>query len=165
MNDVEMALATVVEWFSWNLGRFWNQTTRKTPRIAGTFVDTAVVPSRDFKGSRNNRDRETVSKNLGPSSGRTRAVGSWSYPVMLLVAIAAIKLGLAKGTLLFDLPSGLKCAWYNLPHPAQYAILIMTLGCLYGVNRLFDKLDSAMYARLSCATRNWMQQRREALGV
>ncbi|CAN0391885.1 unnamed protein product [Ectocarpus sp. 12 AP-2014] len=98
MNDVEMALATVVEWFSWNLGRSWNQTTRKTPRIAGTFVDTAVVPSRDFKGSRNNRDRETVSKNLGPSSGRTRAVGSWSYPVMLLVAIAAIKLGLAKGT-------------------------------------------------------------------
>ncbi|CBJ28236.1 hypothetical protein Esi_0096_0088 [Ectocarpus siliculosus] len=72
---------------------------------------------------------------------------------------------LARRTVLFDLPSGLKCAWYNLSHPAQYAALVMTLGCLYGVNRLFDRLDSAMYARLSCATRNWMQQRREALGM
>ncbi|CAN0047976.1 unnamed protein product [Ectocarpus sp. 6 AP-2014] len=165
MNLMEMALATVLKRLSWNLGQFWNQTTRKTPRIARTFVDTAVVPSRDFEGSSNNRDWETASKNLGPSSVRTRAVSSWSYRVMLLVAIAAIKVGLAEGTLLFDLPSGWKCAWYNLSHPAQYAALIMTLGCLYGVNRFFDRLDSAMYARLSCATRNWMQQRREALGI
>ncbi|CAM9174104.1 unnamed protein product [Ectocarpus sp. 4 AP-2014] len=165
MNLMEMALANVLERVSWNFGQIWNRTTRKTPRIAGTFVDTDVVPSRDFKGSRNNRDRETAPKNLGPSSVRTRAVSSRSYRVMLLVAMAAIKLGLAEGTLLFDLPSGLKCAWYNLSHPAQYAALVMTLGCLYGVNRFFDRLDSAMYARLSCATRNWMQQRREALGM
>ncbi|CAN0366993.1 unnamed protein product [Ectocarpus sp. 6 AP-2014] len=165
MNLMEMASPTVLEWVSLSTGQFWNQTTRKTPRIARTFVDTAVVPSRDFDGSRNNRDWEAASKNLGPSSVRTRAVSSWSYRVMLLVATAAIKLGLAEGTLLFDLPSGLKCAWYNLSHPAQYAALVMTLGCLYGVNRLFDRLDSALYARLSCATRNWMQQRREALGM
>ncbi|CAN0417453.1 unnamed protein product, partial [Ectocarpus sp. 8 AP-2014] len=66
----------LLEWLSWNLGLFWNQTTRKTPRIAGTFVDTAVVASRDFKGSRNYRDRETASKILWPSSVRTRAVRS-----------------------------------------------------------------------------------------
>ncbi|CAN0014339.1 unnamed protein product [Ectocarpus sp. 12 AP-2014] len=197
MNLMEMALATVPEWLSWNLGQFWNQTTRKTPRIARTFVDTDVVPSRDCKGSRNNRDQETASNNLGPSRVRTRAISSrrhrnnrqlfgesisqmmkcvrliysgaslrtFGYRVMLLVAIAAIKLDSAEGTLLFDLPSGWKCAWFNLSHPAQYAALVMTLGCLYGVNRLFDRLDRAMYARLSCATRNWMQQRREALGV
>ncbi|CAM9710030.1 unnamed protein product [Ectocarpus sp. 12 AP-2014] len=182
MNLMEMALATVPEWLSWNLGQFWNQTTRKTPRIARTFVDTDVVPSRDCKGSRNNRDQETASNNLGPSRVRTRAISSrrhrnnrqlfgesisqmMNYRVMLLVAIAAIKLDSAEGTLLFDLPSGWKCAWFNLSHPAQYAALVMTLGCLYGVNRLFDRLDRAMYARLSCATRNWMQQRREALGV
>ncbi|CAN0222764.1 unnamed protein product [Ectocarpus sp. 12 AP-2014] len=76
MNDVEIALATMLEWLPWNLGQLWNQTTRKTPRIAGTFVDTAVVPSRDLKRSRNSRDRETASKNLGPSSVRTRAVSS-----------------------------------------------------------------------------------------
>ncbi|CAB1106425.1 unnamed protein product [Ectocarpus sp. CCAP 1310/34] len=84
-------------------------------------------------------------------------------------------------SMLLDLPSGLKCAWYNLPHPAQYAILIMVsarldfprcccgesnskmLGCLYGLNRVFDKLDKVMVARLSCATGNYMQQRRQAL--
>ncbi|CAB1103964.1 unnamed protein product [Ectocarpus sp. CCAP 1310/34] len=165
MNLMESALATILEWLLWNCGQIWKQTTRKTPKIVGTFVGSAVVASRDLKGPRSNRDQEVSSKNLSSSSVRTRAVTSWSYRVILLVAIEAVKLGLAEGTLLCDLPSGLKCAWYNLSHPAQCAALIMTLGCIYGVNRLFDKLDSAMYARLSRATRNWMQQRREALGM
>ncbi|CAM9786841.1 unnamed protein product [Ectocarpus sp. 4 AP-2014] len=161
------SLATMVEWLFglfWSLGQFWDQKTRKTPRIGATYVES-VVAARGLRSSRNNRNREASSKNLSPSSVPTRAVTSWSYRVVLLVAVAAIKLGLAEGALLFDLPSGLKCAWYNLSHPAQYAALLMTLGCLYGVNRLFDKLDSAMYARLSRATRNWMQQRGEALGM
>ncbi|CAM9209548.1 unnamed protein product [Ectocarpus sp. 12 AP-2014] len=169
MNLTETSMGTMVErpfGLFWILGQFWNQTTRKTPKIGGTLVDTAALASPDLKGSRNNRDREASSS----SSVRTQVITSWSdsslsYRVILLVAIAAIKSGLAEGTLLFDLPSGLKCAWYNLSHPAQYAALLMTLGCLYGVNRLFDRLDSAMYARLSYATRNWMQQRREALGM
>ncbi|CAM9374147.1 unnamed protein product [Ectocarpus sp. 8 AP-2014] len=173
MKFTEISLATMVEWLFglfWSLGQIWNQTTRKTPKAGGTLVDTAAVASPDLKGSRNNRDREASSKNLSSSSVRTRAVTSWSdsslsYRVILLVAIAAIIPGFAEGTLLFDLPSGLKCAWYNLSHPAQYAALLVTLGCLYGVNRFFDRLDSAMYARLSYATRNWMQQRREALGM
>ncbi|CAM9862386.1 unnamed protein product, partial [Ectocarpus sp. 8 AP-2014] len=146
MNFTETSLATTVEWLFelfWSFGQFWNQTTRKTPRIGGTFMDS-VVAARGLRGSRNNRNQGASSKNLWSSSVRTRAVSSWSYRVILLVAIAAIKLGLAEGTLLLDLPSGLKCAWYNLSHPAQYAALLMTLGCLYGVNRFFDRLDSAM---------------------
>ncbi|CAM9899668.1 unnamed protein product [Ectocarpus sp. 13 AM-2016] len=167
LNFTETSLATMVEWvfgLIWSLHQFRSQTTRKTPRIGGTFVDS-VVAARGSRGSRNNRNHGAPSKNLWSSSVRTRVVASWRYRVILLVAIAAIKLGLAEGTFLFDLPSGLKCAWYNLSHPAQYAALLMTLGCLYGVNRLFDRLDSAMYARLSYATRNWMQQRREVLGM
>ncbi|CAM9694339.1 unnamed protein product [Ectocarpus fasciculatus] len=111
------------------------------------------------------RDRGAPAKKLIPPGVRARSVSSYSCRILMLAALAAIKLGLAEGTLLVDLPSGLKCAWYNLPHPAQYAVLLTMLGCLYGVNRGFDKLDKAMYARLSCATADYMQQRRQALGI
>ncbi|CAM9708184.1 unnamed protein product [Ectocarpus sp. 12 AP-2014] len=132
----------------------------RTSQAGGVVVKTAVVVAAREDG----RDRGTAAKNLSPKGIRTPSVSSCSSSftcrVILPAAVAAIKLGLAEGTLLVDLPSGLKCAWYNLPHPAQYAILLMMLGCLYGVNRVFDKLDKAMYARLSCATGNYMRQRR-----
>ncbi|CAN0404224.1 unnamed protein product [Ectocarpus fasciculatus] len=165
MNVTENLLATILGWLFWNFGRVWNQTVLETPRIGGAFVDTAAVTAGDLKGSRNNPNPGASSNNPSSLSVTTRAASYWSFRVILLVAVAAIRPGLAEGTLLFDLPSDLKCAWYNLSHPAQYAALVMTVGCLYGVNRLFDKLDSAAYARLSSATGNWMRQRREALGV
>ncbi|CAM9909588.1 unnamed protein product [Ectocarpus sp. 12 AP-2014] len=128
-----------------------------------------VKPAVGVAAREDSRDRGAAAKNLSPKGVQAPSVSSCSYSficrVILLAALAAIKLGLAEGTLLVDLPSGWKCAWYNLPHPAQYAILLMMLGCLYGVNRVFDKLDKAMYARLSCATGNYMRQRRQALGI
>ncbi|CAM9416123.1 unnamed protein product [Ectocarpus fasciculatus] len=111
------------------------------------------------------RGRGAAAKNLTQRGVWARSVSSYSCRILLLAALAAIKLGLAEGTLLVDLPSGLKCAWYNLPHPAQYAVLLTMMGCLYGVNRAFDKLDKVMYARLSCATADYLQQRRQALGM
>ncbi|CAN0048918.1 unnamed protein product [Ectocarpus sp. 6 AP-2014] len=131
----------------------------KMSQTGGVIEGTAGVTACEDR-----RDRGAAAKNLFPLGGRARSASS-SCRVILLAALAAIELGLAEGTLLVDLPSGLKCAWYNLPHPAQYAILLMMLGCLYGVHRVFDKLDKAMYARLSCATGNYMRQRRQALGI
>ncbi|CAB1096037.1 unnamed protein product [Ectocarpus sp. CCAP 1310/34] len=55
---------------------------------------------------------------------------------------------------LLDFPSGFKCTWYGLPHPVQFAVLILALrsarapqmpALLYGVNRLFDTLEKASH--------------------
>ncbi|CAM9895521.1 unnamed protein product, partial [Ectocarpus fasciculatus] len=49
---------------------------------------------------------------------------------------------------LLQFPSGFKCTWYGLPHPVQFAVLILMPALLYGVNRLFDRLEKASHARL-----------------
>ncbi|CAN0046382.1 unnamed protein product [Ectocarpus sp. 6 AP-2014] len=158
MNLVEMAFATVLGWLCRNLGHFCDQTTRKTPRIGGTLVDTAIIASRDLTGPRNNRDGDTSSKNLSSASVRTRAVSSWSHRVILLVTIAAINLGLAEG-ILVDLPSGL--TWHNLPRPVQCVAVILVMTAIFKVNRLFDKIEKTVYARLASAVRILVPQERE----
>ncbi|CAN0438353.1 unnamed protein product, partial [Ectocarpus sp. 8 AP-2014] len=59
----------------------------------------------------------------------------------LLATMAAINAGCAEGSVLVALPSGLKCGWYNLTHPAQFAILFLMVGLVYFVNRLFNEAD------------------------
>ncbi|CAM9651636.1 unnamed protein product [Ectocarpus sp. 12 AP-2014] len=62
---------------------------------------------------------------------------------------------------LIEFPSGFRCMWNDLPHGLQFAILFLMLGILYGVNRLFDKADEAMYTRLTCATAGLLNERRQ----
>ncbi|CAM9173804.1 unnamed protein product, partial [Ectocarpus sp. 4 AP-2014] len=52
---------------------------------------------------------------------------------------------------LVEFPSGVRCMWNDLPHPAQFAIIFLMLALLLGVHRIFGKLDNAAYARLSRA--------------
>ncbi|CAB1100352.1 unnamed protein product [Ectocarpus sp. CCAP 1310/34] len=61
---------------------------------------------------------------------------------------------------LIEFPSGVRCMWNELPHGLQFAILFLMLGILYGVNRLFDKADEAMYTRVTCATAGLLRERR-----
>ncbi|CAN0176512.1 unnamed protein product [Ectocarpus fasciculatus] len=83
----------------------------------------------------------------------------------LLATIAALNAGLVEGNVLVDLPSGFKCAWYGLTHPAQFAILFLMVGLVYFVNRLFNEADKVVYARLSCATDAWMDEMRHTRQV
>ncbi|CAN0156724.1 unnamed protein product [Ectocarpus fasciculatus] len=52
--------------------------------------------------------------------------------------------------------------WNDLPHPVQFAVIFLMLALLFGVHRIFGKLDSAAYARLSRAVTGWMNERRHA---
>ncbi|CBJ33702.1 hypothetical protein Esi_0563_0006 [Ectocarpus siliculosus] len=74
--------------------------------------------------------------------------------------VSAIQVDLVEGKRLIELPSGVRCMWNDLPHGLQFAILFLMLGILYGVNRLFDKADEAMYSRLTCATAELLRERR-----
>ncbi|CAN0174120.1 unnamed protein product [Ectocarpus sp. 8 AP-2014] len=49
---------------------------------------------------------------------------------------------------LLEFPSEFKCTWYGLSHPVQFAVLILMPALLYGVNRLFDRLEKASHAGL-----------------
>ncbi|CAB1118487.1 unnamed protein product [Ectocarpus sp. CCAP 1310/34] len=93
-----------------------------------------------------------------------RAAGFWSgcFPCRrtLLATMAAINAGCVEGNVVVDMPSGLKCAWYNLTHPAQFAILLLMVGLVSFVNRLFNEADKVMYTRLSRATDAWMDEMR-----
>ncbi|CAM9901500.1 unnamed protein product [Ectocarpus sp. 13 AM-2016] len=60
-----------------------------------------------------------------------------------------------------DLPSGFKCAWYNLSHPVQCAVLLVMPALFFGVNRMFGMLEKAAYARLSRAVSAWMNEKRQ----
>ncbi|CAN0336807.1 unnamed protein product [Ectocarpus fasciculatus] len=55
---------------------------------------------------------------------------------------------LAENNRLVEFTSGFRCAWYGLPHPVQFTVLILMPALLYGVNRLFDRLEKASHARL-----------------
>ncbi|CAM9456097.1 unnamed protein product [Ectocarpus sp. 4 AP-2014] len=93
---------------------------------------------------------------------RKRAAGlrSGYFPCRrtLLATMAAIYAGCVEGNVLVEFPSGLQCAWYKLTHPAQFAILFLMAGLVYFVNRLFNKADKVVYARLSRATDAWMDE-------
>ncbi|CAM9845339.1 unnamed protein product [Ectocarpus sp. 4 AP-2014] len=113
--------------------------------------------SLDKVSSLNREARRIIGKRTAGSTMMSRR--------MLLATIAALNAGLVDGSLVVDVPSGLKCAWYNLEHPAQFAILFLMVGLVYFINRLFNEADKVMYARLSCATKAWMDEIRHARQV
>ncbi|CAM9173877.1 unnamed protein product [Ectocarpus sp. 4 AP-2014] len=97
------------------------------------------------------------------ASRPTTAAGSSGSRVFGLLALAfasAIKLGNMESNMLVELPSGFRCAWNNLPHLVQFAAIFMMVMLLYVVNRVFDKADDAMSARLSSATAAFLHERR-----
>ncbi|CAN0216817.1 unnamed protein product [Ectocarpus sp. 12 AP-2014] len=93
--------------------------------------------------------RSSASRSLG--GGGRRAI---------LALVSAVHVDLVEGKWLIEFPSGVRCIWNDLPHGIQIAILFLMLGILYGVNRLFDKADEAMYTRLTCATAGLLRERR-----
>ncbi|CAN0345495.1 unnamed protein product [Ectocarpus sp. 12 AP-2014] len=95
--------------------------------------------------------RALVRSSAGRSLGGRRA---------MLALISVAHLDVVEGKWLIEFPSGFRCIWNDLPHGLQFAILFLMLGILYGVNRLFDKADEAMYTRLTCATAGLLNERR-----
>ncbi|CAN0313885.1 unnamed protein product [Ectocarpus sp. 12 AP-2014] len=94
---------------------------------------------------------------LRASAGRSLGGGGRRA---MLALVSAVHVDLAEGKWLIEFPPGVRCTWNDLPHGLQFAILFLMLGILYGVNRLFDKADEAMYTRLSCATAGLPRERR-----
>ncbi|CAB1100840.1 unnamed protein product [Ectocarpus sp. CCAP 1310/34] len=78
----------------------------------------------------------------------------------MLALISVAHVDVVEGKWLIEFPSGFRCMWNDLPHGLQFAILLLMLGILYGVNRLFDKADEAIYTRLTCATAGLLNERR-----
>ncbi|CAN0518983.1 unnamed protein product [Ectocarpus sp. 12 AP-2014] len=90
-------------------------------------------------------------------SSAGRSLGGGGRRAMLAL-VSAVRVDLVEGKWLIEFPPGVRCTWNDLPHGVQ--ILFLMLGILYGVNRLFDKADEAMYTRLSCATAGLLRERR-----
>ncbi|CAM9509534.1 unnamed protein product [Ectocarpus sp. 13 AM-2016] len=88
-----------------------------------------------------------------------RSLGGGGRRAMLAL-VSAVRVDLVEGKWLIEFPPGVRCTWNDLPHGLQFAILFLMLGILYGVNRLFDKADEAMYTRLSSATAGLLRERR-----
>ncbi|CAM9868755.1 unnamed protein product, partial [Ectocarpus sp. 8 AP-2014] len=80
--------------------------------------------------------------------------------LFLALVMSATVVGIAESSMLVDLPSGFKCAWFNLSHPVQFAVLLVMPALFFGVNRMFGMLDKAAYARLSRAVSAWMNEKR-----
>ncbi|CAM9328391.1 unnamed protein product [Ectocarpus sp. 12 AP-2014] len=120
------------------------------------------VPSASKDPGNSKCDQNSSVKREARSIIGKRAAGlrSGCFPCRrtLLATMAAINAGCVEGNVLVDLPSGLKCVWYNLTHPAQFAILSLMMGLVYFVNRLFNEADKVVYARLSRATDAWMDE-------
>ncbi|CAM9360035.1 unnamed protein product [Ectocarpus sp. 12 AP-2014] len=85
------------------------------------------VPSASKDPGNSKCDQNSSVKREARSIIGKRAAGlrSGCFPCRrtLLATMAAINAGCVEGNVLVDLPSGLKCVWYNLTHPAQFAIL------------------------------------------
>ncbi|CAM9226206.1 unnamed protein product [Ectocarpus sp. 8 AP-2014] len=92
-------------------------------------------------------------------SSAGRSLGGGGRRAMLAL-ISAVHVDLVEGQWLIEFPSGFRCMWNDLPHSLQFTMLLLMLGILYGVNRLFDKADEAMYTRLACATSGLLNERR-----
>ncbi|CAB1116414.1 unnamed protein product [Ectocarpus sp. CCAP 1310/34] len=122
---------------------------------------SATQPSRHFKRCQSSSLKREARRSIGKRTGGLTMMSRR----ILLATIAALNAGLVDGSLLVDLPSGFKCAWYNLEHPAQFAILFLMVGVVYFINRLFNEVDKVMYARLSCATEAWMDEIRHSRQV
>ncbi|CAN0016826.1 unnamed protein product [Ectocarpus sp. 13 AM-2016] len=78
----------------------------------------------------------------------------------LVLVISAMVVGVAESKLV-EFQSEFKCMWYDLPHPVQFAMLLMTPALFFGINRIFGKLDKAAHARLSRAVTAWMDEKRQ----
>ncbi|CAN0557993.1 unnamed protein product, partial [Ectocarpus sp. 12 AP-2014] len=91
---------------------------------------------------------------------RSSAGGSLGGRRIMLALVSAVHVDLVEGKWLIKFPSGFRCMWNDLPHGLQFAILFLMLGVLYGVNRLFDKADQSMHARLTCATAGLLNEKR-----
>ncbi|CAN0002906.1 unnamed protein product, partial [Ectocarpus sp. 4 AP-2014] len=49
---------------------------------------------------------------------------------------------------------------FRLPHPVHFAVLILMAALLYGVNRLFDRLEKASHNHLCpYTTASYMEER------
>ncbi|CAM9174027.1 unnamed protein product [Ectocarpus sp. 4 AP-2014] len=66
----------------------------------------------------------------------------------LVFATSALNMVVVESNRFLEFPSGFKCTWYGLPHPVQFAVLILMPALLYGVNWLFDRLEKASHAGL-----------------
>ncbi|CBJ33239.1 hypothetical protein Esi_0447_0008 [Ectocarpus siliculosus] len=88
------------------------------------------------------------------ASGASRAGRRWWFPR------ANFTITTDRLTGLIEFPPGFRCIWNDLPHGLQFTILLLMLGILYGVNRLFDKADEAVYTRLACATSGLLNEKR-----
>ncbi|CAN0045832.1 unnamed protein product [Ectocarpus sp. 6 AP-2014] len=120
-------------------------------------VPRATQDPGNSKRYKNSSLKREARRNTGE---RAAGLRSGCYPCRrtLLATMAVINAGCVEGSVLVDLPSGLKCGWYNLTHPAQFAILFLMVGLVCFVNRLFNEADKVVYARLSRATNAWMDE-------
>ncbi|CAM9605859.1 unnamed protein product [Ectocarpus sp. 4 AP-2014] len=99
--------------------------------------------------------------------------------LLVATAMSAMTVVMVESNRLVEFPSGVMCAWNDLPHPAQFAVIFLVselyprcnatscgtdamLALLIGVHRIFGKLDNVAYARLSRAVTAWMNERRHA---
>ncbi|CAM9898998.1 unnamed protein product [Ectocarpus sp. 12 AP-2014] len=82
--------------------------------------------------------------------------------LLVAIAMSAMTARIVESNRLVEFPSSARCMWNDLPHPAQFAIIFLMLALLFGVHRIFGKLDNAAYARLSRAVTAWMNERRHA---
>ncbi|CAB1118485.1 unnamed protein product [Ectocarpus sp. CCAP 1310/34] len=78
----------------------------------------------------------------------------------LVLVTSAMVVGVAESKLV-EFRSGFKCIWYDLPHPVQFAVLLMMPALFFGINWIFGKLDKVAYARLSRAVTAWMDEKRQ----
>ncbi|CAN0424514.1 unnamed protein product [Ectocarpus sp. 12 AP-2014] len=126
--------------------------------------DKAAIPvprATQDPGNSTRHQNSSVKREARRITGKRAAdLSSGCFPCRrtLLATMVAIDAGCVEGDVLVDLPSGVKCAWYNLTHPAQLAILFLMVGLVIFVNRLFNEADKVVYARLSRATDAWMDE-------
>ncbi|CAN0315512.1 unnamed protein product [Ectocarpus fasciculatus] len=136
-------------------------------------MESVCPPPRAIQGSQQSERYQacqTPSKSEAPHMSRKKAAlrpfvrlsagRSFGGRRAMLALISAVHVDLVEGKWLVEFPSGFRCIWNDLPHFVQFAILVLMLGILYGVNQLFDKADVAMSARLSCATAGLLNERR-----
>ncbi|CAM9216984.1 unnamed protein product, partial [Ectocarpus sp. 8 AP-2014] len=117
-------------------------------------------PSTTVRDSEHSKSYRKTPRRFLKRVGGCQQSGPHSRLFLALVMSATV-VGIAESTMLVDLSSGFKCAWYNLSHPVQFAVLLVMPALFFGVNRMFGMLDKAAYARLSRAVSAWMNEKRQ----